>query len=479
MAYGDQINVGNLKTDYSGIERAGQYRGQGIASIGQGLAAGIDRVNDFFKEQSEKKKVVKQAETYINAAMTLFPEMSAHLTEVSNVIKNEDLPLSDRYAQAEGIQNLLSMGFESMKINAEKEQAKRQYELDRADLINKANEIASKPPVIESFPVGENEVAMAWDAEQGMLGPLGNVANPELFGELPPGETDLGEGVLPPKGSIPNANMFGIKTPSSGTDTANYGEPYTEEYGNIVQKNLTTGKVSRVASPPSGGIEIDTKTGKVTVGGGTGRGQQVAENADALKKQTAELGIIKISNVVNELDKMLQGGDAVSTLARVVGSKIPSGSPSRNFTNLVQSLKDAIALGSLTELRSASPTGGALGQVSNAEGQRLENKFGFLSAEQTPEANRRTLRDIAITYAETIHGTDAQLDKALKEGKLTPEQVAQGKVMRASMIERAMSGKAKGLEDARAAGAPQEQPSRANNAADAAADWWLNRTGNQ
>lgn len=477
MPFGDTINAGLMNPDYSGIERAGAAKGAGYSAIGQGISNAMEAFGDYKKQQNEQKKVVKQADLYIDAAIKIFPELESSLQNARITIQDEDNPLSDRFAAAESIQGLLNMGFQGMKAKSDRMDALMNYEAQMAELR------AKPPTIIEVAEQGGTQQRM-WNPETGTLDEIGT-----LIPGLPEGDLSNQLPIDPVEGNGPAANqdplgefdanrieeaagLSGVNvsggagvlplrpgfTPAKPVEQPDqFSETFFDEYGNQLQKNLTTGKISRVVGPPSGGIEIDTKTGKVIVGGPGGRQQQVAENAAAMQNQTAELGVIAISDTVNELGKMTQGGGPISTLTRVAGAQLPTGSPSRNFTLKVQALKDRIALGSLVELRNSSQTGGALGAVSNAEGQRLENKFGILTVEQTPEANKQVLRDIAITYAEIIHGTDKELAKALQEGKLTKEQVEEGKRLRYQMVEKAMSGKIKGLDDARSIGEPQQQ----------------------
>ena len=50
----------------------------------------------------------------------------------------------------------------------------------------------------------------------------------------------------------------------------------------------------------------------------------------------------------------------------------------KEIENTLKTIKSAVSLDSLQEMRNNSPTGGALGNVSDAEGQRLENKRATL-----------------------------------------------------------------------------------------------------
>ena len=86
--------------DYSGFTRAAEIQAQGMQNLGQGIAQGITQVGDYFKQQGEKKKQVKMASTQIDAALKLMPELTPILGDVGNRLKDEDIPLTDRFADA-------------------------------------------------------------------------------------------------------------------------------------------------------------------------------------------------------------------------------------------------------------------------------------------------------------------------------------------------------------------------------------------
>ncbi len=66
----------------------------------------------------------------------------------------------------------------------------------------------------------------------------------------------------------------------------------------------------------------------------------------------------------------------------------------RNFASELNTLKANIAFNELTQMREASKTGGALGQVSNIELQLLESALGALDQGQSPDNLRAQLEKI-------------------------------------------------------------------------------------
>lgn len=66
----------------------------------------------------------------------------------------------------------------------------------------------------------------------------------------------------------------------------------------------------------------------------------------------------------------------------------------RNFAAELDTLKANIAFGELTAMREASKTGGALGQVSDREGQLLQAALGALDAGQSPANLKAQLQKV-------------------------------------------------------------------------------------
>jgi hypothetical protein len=95
----------------------------------QGVAGMVSQVGDYFKEQGEKKKQVKMASTQIEAALKLMPELSPILGDVGNRLKDEEVSLSDRYADAsivgDLIKNSMSGLMSQQMMNLRQQQAQQ------------------------------------------------------------------------------------------------------------------------------------------------------------------------------------------------------------------------------------------------------------------------------------------------------------------------------------------------------------------
>jgi hypothetical protein len=103
--YGGQVRTTPYQSpDYGpSVAAAREYAMTGA----QILPNMISQVGDYFKEQNEKKKQVKASSTQIEAALKLMPELAPILGDVGNRLKDEDVSLSDRFAEASVVPDLI------------------------------------------------------------------------------------------------------------------------------------------------------------------------------------------------------------------------------------------------------------------------------------------------------------------------------------------------------------------------------------
>jgi len=104
--------------DYSGFTRAAEIQAQGMQNLGEGIGKAVTQVGDYFKQQGEKKKLVKQSGLQIDAALQLFPDLAPSLQSAKERMRDENIPLADRAAEAEVVANLINMGIGEMRNRA-------------------------------------------------------------------------------------------------------------------------------------------------------------------------------------------------------------------------------------------------------------------------------------------------------------------------------------------------------------------------
>jgi len=128
--------------------------------------------------------------------------------------------------------------------------------------------------------------------------------------------------------------------------------------------------------------------------------------ADVKRQQQEQKTAAAIDGVSSDLDRLalvanqLKNHPGLNGITGIRGA-IPNipGSQSANAEALLETLKSQTAFSVLQTMRNNSKTGGALGQVSDKEGQLLQNNLAALSKAQSADAYRAALQNI-IDYTE-------------------------------------------------------------------------------
>jgi hypothetical protein len=149
-------------------------------------------------------------------------------------------------------------------------------------------------------------------------------------------------------------------------------------------------------------LQADLKAGTTSL-----QQQLIQEKIDALrqKKQdaidkqlsTAE-GVVDNTKVV--LDKIVEAEKLVGKGTTGIGSylSVIPGTSAKELSTVLGTIKARLGFDQLQQMRSASPTGGALGQVSNRELASLEGALASLDQSLSPDALRQNLKQIRDSY---------------------------------------------------------------------------------
>ena len=107
--------------DYSGSVAAAKELAMTRA---QGIAGAVGQVTDYFKQQGDKKKLIKQSDSQIDAALKLFPELSPALQGVRDQLKDENIALDERALLAANSQDSITNALNIMKTKSAMELAR-------------------------------------------------------------------------------------------------------------------------------------------------------------------------------------------------------------------------------------------------------------------------------------------------------------------------------------------------------------------
>ena len=120
--YGGPVQAINMSPDYGPSVAAARDFAMTQA---QGVAGMIGQVGDYFKQQGEKKKVIKQSDVQIDAALKLFPELAPSLQSYRDAIKDENVPLDERAIIAASTSDMINNSLNMLKAQTSMSIAKQ------------------------------------------------------------------------------------------------------------------------------------------------------------------------------------------------------------------------------------------------------------------------------------------------------------------------------------------------------------------
>jgi hypothetical protein len=123
-------------------------------------------------------------------------------------------------------------------------------------------------------------------------------------------------------------------------------------------------------------------------------------NRTNAQNATADVVTTDINRALEQMDK------AVLPTTGLIGSALSNvpGTASRDVAGLVQTIKGNIGIDKLQAMRLQSPTGGALGNVTEGELATLQSVIGNLEQSQSDEQFRYNLKRVYNTYRDIIDG---------------------------------------------------------------------------
>lgn len=123
---GSSIDPRLFIQDYSGFANAGAIQSQGLMNAANQISGAVA---DYGKQQKESKNALKSSQAQIDAAIKLFPDQAEYLSQISNELKNEDVPLSERASVASGVAEMIAMGVGQKRYETENQFREREMGL--------------------------------------------------------------------------------------------------------------------------------------------------------------------------------------------------------------------------------------------------------------------------------------------------------------------------------------------------------------
>lgn len=135
----------------------------------------------------------------------------------------------------------------------------------------------------------------------------------------------------------------------------------------------------------------------------------------------AEVGTT-VGNALDDIDRLMSSATLPTTGA--VGARVAGipGTAAHDIAQSLQTIGANISFSQLQQMREASPTGGALGAVSDTEQKLLQNSYAALSQSQSPEQFKTNLGRVRATFERIVHGRTLSAQERKTGGPMTLER---------------------------------------------------------
>ncbi len=133
------------------------------------------------------------------------------------------------------------------------------------------------------------------------------------------------------------------------------------------------------------------------------REQQAAAEAAQQARQQEQVRSNVVRQIISEALSTVQSQPLATGLPALITSRIP-GTSAGDLGQALQSIRANLGFEQLQAMREASPTGGALGPVSDRENQLLQATLGSLEQTQSEQALERNLKRVANALAQIVDG---------------------------------------------------------------------------
>lgn len=233
-------------------------------------------------------------------------------------------------------------------------------------------------------------------------------------------------------GSFENMGQFGKQDPPDPTTLMQNLEaagiqPGSTEFRDAILKSVGGGvNINNMGNiPPGYTVQYDAANNPISMtpipGSEADQKAKQAASQAALAQENKAKGAGIVVEDVNRAVDLINKDPALTT--GFVGSLLKNvgGLSANNVSSLIDTIKANSAFDQLQAMRQASPTGGALGAVSDTENRMLQSAIGSLEQSQTPDQLVYNLRRVQRIYGDIVNGpgqggTEATPDYKSKYG---------------------------------------------------------------
>jgi hypothetical protein len=452
---GETINPQLMRADYSGFTNAAAVAGNTFANIGQQVGGAI-------KQYGEDEKTIKKSAQMAKSIRDAIPELAGMADNALAELSNSDLSQRDRLAIAESIQDSLKIGvmglennrsnamlqLEAAKIaaaaNAPKKVSKTTIGLGDGSEMDVLIDESGNMTDVFGNPIGGQgtqgagaSVQNALPQAQGGNFPdgiptaadtpmpeVGNYPNYGSFDQATQGVAiDGAPRALPPRQPVANQPQYGVRSPKSKEKFRLATKEELAAYGAIAgQVEESSGKFYPI-NPPSGmEIKSDGKGGFTLIqGSGAGsKGQtpeQVAKTKAANERMFSSIYGSSVT-VLDQIEKTLSDNPALAKIQGGIGKAFPA-SEEGQINAAIENIKIENSKAFIFDLKDRT---GAVGQTTEREWPKYENRFGPIEIGMNPDQMLKTIRLNSLNSFEAVYGSPNDMKEKLDEGDINKSQ---------------------------------------------------------
>lgn len=385
-----------------------QYIGHGISNFLDGYNKSRDKRLDREIDEKRLKILVREAQRKdLSEGFTVGEDGS---TIVDPSYYTEGTPAYQRANREAELKRSASGSAARSRMKAGEAQRLRNAFSAGTDLSPEDQNIEIDPGLVNL--ISPPKPMAGYDADQ--LEALGLIS-PEQAGKL--------KGVR-----LPTNAITALKPPPAAPQA---GDSLVREYEGFFGAGSSKGlKPNEISGAVQREREANRRAGERARAAGTkdAEAKKQASKAKSMAKQTASI----VSTDVNRALQMMR--ESEYAVGPWVGrTKAIPGTPAYNLDNLLDTIRANISFDKLQAMREASPTGGALGAVSDFENRLLQSTLGKLDVTMDPADFEYNLRRLQEQY-----------DKVINEGIQPTGAGAENDRLNASQKRAAGAGKRNG-----------------------------------
>ena len=401
MAIGDTVQAGLLKADFSPIERGGAAKGRAYRAIGEGIGSALDK---FAKNKQEGEA----AEMGINAMIAGMDDQQkeellsgdSEFSKTYDKFLDGDLTNSQKKTFLGGLVTFNT----AQRQNMADQMARDKFAIQQAEADRDARRFKRDQ---------QNEIS----DNQFMQSLMSQTASPQAQRQA-----DIARPGLPALGNGDARNRFmqaQLQQPQNQVPVSSLG---SQDFGRFASREGLNPKLSVARMEALRQAELASQPKPMTP----------EELADYEAKLIAnKTNLIKLNELQNppappappEPVYMESALDAIDDAITLVGkdsffnptagfgsetAKSIGGSDAADLEAALSTITSAVGFKRLQDMREASPTGGALGSVSERELSQLNAALGSISQKQSPEQLKKNLLKIKDHYQKAVDAINAQ-----------------------------------------------------------------------